>query len=121
MQLTNAEEELMQIIWKKEKAFIKELIDSYPEPKPAITTIATLLRRMQDKNFVGFTQIGRSREYFATVSKKKYFSKQMNGFIKSFFNNSPSQFASFFTQESNLTEEELKELRKLIDEKIKNK
>lgn len=121
MQLSNSEEQLMQILWKKEKAFMKELIEMYPEPKPAITTVATLLKRMQDKNFVGYIQQGRSREYFPKVSKKNYFSRQMNGFIKNFFNDSAAQFASFFTKESNLSEEELRELRKLIDERIKKK
>ncbi|MCP9200650.1 BlaI/MecI/CopY family transcriptional regulator [Gramella sp. GC03-9] len=121
MELSNAEEQLMQILWKKEKAFMKELLEAYPEPKPALTTVATLLKRMQDKHFVGYDQVGRSREYFPKVSKKAYFGKQINGMIKSFFNNSASQFASYFTSETNLSDEELKELRKLIDEKIKNK
>ena len=121
MELSNAEEQLMQILWKKDKAFMKDLLEAYPEPKPALTTVATLLKRMQDKNFVGYVQVGRSREYFPKVTKKSYFSKQMNGMIKSFFNDSASQFASFFTKETDLTEEELKELRALIDERIKNK
>lgn len=121
MQLSNSEEQLMQFLWKKDKAIMKDLIDAYPEPKPATTTVATLLKRMQDKNFVGYEQLGRSREYYPKVSKKNYFSRQMNGLIKSFFNNSASQFASFFTEESNLSEKELLELRKLIDDKIKNK
>jgi BlaI family transcriptional regulator, penicillinase repressor len=121
MELSNAEEQLMQILWKKEKAFMKDLVEAYPDPKPALTTVATLLKRMQDKNFVGYIQIGRSREYFPKVSKKNYFSKQMNGMIKSFFNDSASQFASFFAKETNLSEKELKEIRRLIDEQIKNK
>ncbi len=121
MELSNAEEQLMQILWKKEKAFMKELLEAYPVPKPALTTVATLLKRMQDKKFVDYIQVGRSREYFPTVSKKKYFSKQMNGMIRNFFNNSTSQFASFFTTESNLSEEELKEIRNLIDEQLKKK
>lgn len=120
MELSNAEEELMQILWKKEKALMKELIEAYPDPKPATTTVATLLKRMQDKKFVGYTQQGRSREYFPKVSKKSYSSKRMNGIIKSFFNNSTAQFASFFTSETDMSEEELKELRKIIDERIKN-
>ncbi|TQI70690.1 putative transcriptional regulator [Gramella sp. Hel_I_59] len=119
MSLSNAEEELMQLLWKQEKAFMKELIEAYPNPKPATTTIATLLKRMQDKNFVAYEQIGRSREYYPKVSKKAYFSKRMNGMIKSFFDNSASQFASFFTEETDLTDDELKKLRKLIDDKIK--
>ena len=58
MQLTNAEEQLMQILWKQERAFMKNLIEAYKDPKPATTTIATLLKRMQDKNFVDYIQYG---------------------------------------------------------------
>ena len=121
MSLSKAEEQLMQILWKKERAFMKDLIDAYPEPKPAPTTVATLLKRMQDKKFVDYKQFGRSREYFPLVRKKDYFSKQVNGLIKNFFNDSASQFASFFTKEADLTKEELEDLRSLIDKEIKNK
>lgn len=121
MQLSNAEEQLMQLLWKQEKAFMKDLIIAYPDPKPATTTIATLLKRMQDKHFVDYKQLGRSREYFPLVRKKDYFAKQVNGMIKNFFNDSASQFASFFTQETDLNEKELQDLRKLIDEQLKNK
>ena len=64
MSLSNSEEVLMQLLWKQKKAFMKDLIEAYPEPKPAPTTVATLLKRMQDKNFVDYKQLGRSREYF---------------------------------------------------------
>ncbi len=121
MALSKSEEQLMQILWKQEKAFMKDLIDAYPHPKPATTTVATLLKRMQDKNFVDYKQLGRSRQYFSLVKKKDYFSKQMNGMIKNFFNDSASQFASFFTKESNLSKEELEDLKKLIDKEIQNK
>ena len=100
---------------------MKDLIDAYDEPKPATTTIATLLKRMQDKNFVDYVQLGRSREYFPLVKKKDYFSKHVNGLIKNFFNDSATQFASFFTQETNLSKNELEELKSLIDEQIKRK
>jgi len=120
MSLSNAEEQLMQILWKLEKAFMKDLIDAYPEPKPATTTIATLLKRMQDKGFVDYVQYGRSREYFPLVKKNKYFSKQVNGMIKNFFNDSAAQFASFFTEETDLSQQELEELKKLIDERLKS-
>ncbi len=119
MTLSNAEEQLMQLLWKKEKAFMKDLIDAYPDPKPATTTIATLLKRMQDKNFVDYVQYGRSREYFPLVKKKVYFSKQVNGMIKNFFNDSAAQFASFFTKETDLSQEELEDLKKLIDQRLK--
>jgi predicted transcriptional regulator len=121
MALSKSEEQLMQILWKQEKAFMKDLLDAYPDPKPAPTTVATLLKRMQDKKFVDYEQLGRSRQYYSLVKKKDYFSKQMNGMIKNFFNDSASQFASFFTKESNLSKEELEDLKKLIDKEIQNK
>ncbi len=119
--LSNSEEHLMQILWKQKRAFMKDLIDAYDDPKPASTTIATLLKRMQDKKFIDYKQLGRSREYFPLVKKSDYFSKHFNGLIKNFFNDSPSQFASFFTKETDLTKTELEELRSLIDQQIKNK
>ena len=121
MQLPKAEEELMNYLWKLEKAFMKDLLNAYPEPKPASTTIATLLKRMADKGFVAYNLHGNSREYYPLVKKKDYFSKHVNGLIKNFFNDSASQFASFFTKETNLTKEELEDLKKLIDNQLKNK
>jgi BlaI family penicillinase repressor len=121
MQLSNSEEQLMQILWKQKRAFMKDLIEAYEEPRPATTTIATLLKRMQDKNFVDYVQLGRSREYFPLVKKKDYFSKHVNGLIKNFFNDSATQFASFFTEETNLSKEELEDLRTIIDQQIKKK
>lgn len=121
MQLSKAEEQLMQFLWKQKKAFMKGLIDAYPEPKPASTTIATLLKRMQDKGFVDYKQLGRSREYFPLVKKSDYFGKQVKGMIKNFFNNDATQFASFFTESSNLSKKELEELKKLIEEQIEKK
>ncbi|WP_435624571.1 BlaI/MecI/CopY family transcriptional regulator [Flagellimonas sp.] len=119
--LSKSEEELMNMLWKRKKAFMKDLVDSYPEPKPATTTVATLLKRMTDKGFINYINIGRSREYYPLVKKKDYFSKEVNGLIKNFFNGSASQFASFFTQETDLSKAELEELKKLIDQEIKRK
>lgn len=121
MKLSKAEEQLMQVLWKKDRVYMKDLLEGYPEPRPAPTTVATLLKRMQDKGFVDYTQEGRAREYYSLVKRKDYFSKQVNGLIKNFFNDSASQFASFFTKEANLSKEELEDLRKLIDEEIKSK
>jgi BlaI family transcriptional regulator, penicillinase repressor len=121
MQLSKAEEQLMELIWKREKVFMKELIENYPEPKPATTTIATLLKRMQDKGFVGYETFGNSRQYYPLVKKTDYFSKQVKGMIKNYFSNSPMQFASFFTTATNLTTSELEDLRKIVDQEIKRK
>jgi predicted transcriptional regulator len=121
MQLSKTEEQIMELIWKKEKVFLKDLIECFTDPKPAATTIATLLKRMQDKGFVGYTLFGNSREYYPLVEKSDYFSKHVNGIIKNYFGNSTLQFASFFTKTSNLTTSELEDLKKIIDKEIKRK
>lgn len=120
MQLTNAEEQVMKFLWKLERAYMKNILDEYPKPKPATTTIATLLKRMIDKGFVGYNQHGSNREYFPLVKKTDYFAKNFNLLIKDFFNNSASQFASFFTNETNLSLSELEELKRLVEKKIEN-
>lgn len=121
MSLSKSEEQLMEIIWQNEKVFLKEIIDSHPEPKPASTTIATLLKRMQDKGFIGYTLFGNSRQYHPLIKKEDYFSKHVSGMIKDFFGNSALQFASFFTKTSNLSSEELEDLKKIVDQEIKKK
>jgi Predicted transcriptional regulator len=121
MQLTNAEEQIMKYLWKLDRAFIRDLMNEFPEPKPAPTTVLTFLKRMIDKGFVSYKQFGNSREYFTLVEKSDYFSVRFNGLIKDFFNNSTTQFASFYTNETNMSEKELKELRDLVDRKISSK
>jgi len=120
VKLTNAEEQVMKYIWKLERAYLKNILDEFPEPKPANTTIATLLKRITDKGFVGYNQHGSNREYFPLVKKTEYFSKQVNSMIKNYFNNSASQFASFITNETNLNLTDLEELKQLVEQKIKN-
>lgn len=119
--LTDAEKDLMDILWEKKKAFMKDLIDAFPEPKPATTTIATLLKRMQNKNLVGYKTFGNSREYFPKIEKGKYFTGEMKGLIDKFFNNSVTQFASFFTANAKLSQKELEEIKKIIDNELDKK
>ncbi len=121
MKLTNAEEQVMKFLWKLEKAYMKNILDEFHEPRPATTTIATLLKRMIDKGFVGYNQHGSNREYFPLVKKTDYFTKNFKQLIKDFFNNSASQFASYFTNETSLSLSELEELKRLVEKKIKNK
>lgn len=121
MKLSETEEILMNHLWMAGKAFMKDLIEVYPEPKPATTTIATLLKRMIDKGFVGYKEYGNSREYYPLVEKTDYFSTHIDGLVKKFFNNSFSQFASLFTSNDKINEAELEELRKIIDSQLKQK
>lgn len=116
--LTDTEIILMEILWKKEKVFMKDILEDYSDPKPASTTIATLLKRMQNKDLVGYKLYGNSREYFPKVKKEDYFQGEMTSMIDRFFNSSVSQFASFFTSNSKLSQKQLKELRDIIDKEI---
>lgn len=119
MQLSKTEEQVMQYLWKLKKGFMKDILSEFTEPKPATTTVATLLKRMKDKGFIDYKLFGKSREYYPLVKKSDYFSKHVNGLIKNFFNNSASQFASFFTAETDLSVSELENLKKIIDSQIK--
>lgn len=121
MYLTNAEEQIMKLLWRLERAFIRDLLNEFPDPKPASTTVLTLLKRMIDKGFVSYKLFGNSREYYPLIKKSDYFSDHINGLIKDFFNNSTAQFASFFANETNMNQDELKELRDLVDKKITSK
>jgi BlaI family transcriptional regulator, penicillinase repressor len=121
MYLTNAEEQIMKFLWKLEKAFIRDLVGEFSEPKPATTTVITVLNRMIDKGFVNYRQCGNSREYFPVVKKSEYFSEHLNVLIRDFFSDSKAQFASFFAFETDLSNEELKQIRDLIDKKLSSK
>ena len=120
MRLTKSEEQIMGYLWKLEKAYMKNILDEFSDPKPAATTVATVLKRMTDKGFVDYQQHGSNREYFPLVKKTEYFSKQVNAVIKNYFNDSASQFASFVTNETNLNLSDLEELKQLVERKIKN-
>lgn len=119
IKLTGSEKKIMEILWEKGKAFMKDILDFYPEPKPATTTVATLLKRMQNKDLIGYKLYGNSREYYPKIAKGEYFKEEMTSMIDRFFNSSVTQFASFFTSNSKLSQKELKELRDIIDQQIK--
>jgi Predicted transcriptional regulator len=121
MNLSKAEEQLMEIIWKHGKVFSRDIIESYPDPKPAGTTVATLLKRMQNKGVIAYKLYGNSREYYPLIAKEAYFTKHIGDMVKGFFGDSALQFASFFTTTSNLSEKELQELKKIVEREINKK
>ncbi|MEJ2605473.1 MAG: BlaI/MecI/CopY family transcriptional regulator [Anaerolineales bacterium] len=121
MALTQAEEQVMKHLWNLEKAYMKDILDEYPDPKPKPTTLATLLKRMIQKGFVGYNQHGNNREYFPLIRKETYFLKHLSTMVKDFFNDSASQFASFFASESDMSLEELEALKAEIEERIKKR
>lgn len=118
--LTKPEEQIMHYIWKLKKAFLKDIVEQFPDPKPAYTTISTVVRVLVKKKFINYNTFGKTREYYPIVSKKKYFSEFMNDIIFSFFNGSSGKFASYFTKNEDLNLSELEEIKELIEEKIEH-
>ncbi|MFZ5430541.1 MAG: BlaI/MecI/CopY family transcriptional regulator [Bacteroidota bacterium] len=112
--LTRKEEELMKILWKLEKAFVKDIIDQYPEPKPHYNTVSSLVRLLQEKGIIGYTQYGNTYEYYPLISRDDYRKTFMNQVISDYFDNSYSSAVAFFVKEKGLQPEELEEILKLI-------
>ncbi|MCX6225584.1 MAG: BlaI/MecI/CopY family transcriptional regulator [Bacteroidia bacterium] len=119
--LTKAEEQVMQHLWSLQKAFLKDLMDSFEDPKPAYTTISTMVRILIEKEFIGFHQYGNNREYYPLITRENYLKGQFRGVLKSYFQGSFSKFASFYTGKENISIEELEEIRMLIQEEINNR
>lgn len=119
IKLPQTEEQLMQYIWEGDKIFMKDILEQYPEPKPAQTTIATLLKRLVDKKFVAYVVYGNSREYYALIKKEDYFANHLSTMVENFFDNSPLRFASFFTKKSKMTRSELEALKQIVDDQLK--
>ena len=117
-ELTKAEEELMQILWKIGKGFVNDILDQLPHPKPAYNTVSTIVRILEKKGFIGHTAYGKSHEYYPMVSKKEYTKKYFGHFMKNYFGNSYREMVSFFTSENTLSIGELEELKQAMAEEI---
>ena len=103
MQLTKAEEQIMQILWTMEEGTVQDILQHFDDNKPARTTIATVLSILENKDFVEHRSEGRTNIYKAVVSKDDYSKKQLFGFVKDYFNGSFSSMVSFFAKETNLS------------------
>lgn len=114
IQLTKAEEELMHVLWKLKKAFVKEVIEELPEPKPAYNTVSTIIRILEKKGAVVHEAFGKSHRYSPLISKEDYQKFSMKTMLKSYFSNSMSNFVSFFAEEGELSKSEFDELEELI-------
>lgn len=112
--LTKAEEQLMQVLWKLEKGFLKEIVENSPEPKPHSNTVATILKILVEKGFVRYLVQGRNNLYIPRISKEEYGKKSMNQLVKGYFENSPSKLVSQFVSDNKLTVKELEDLLQQI-------
>ena len=112
--LTRKEEELMKILWKLKRAFVKDLIAEYNDPKPHYNTISSLVRLLQDKGLVGFKAYGTTYEYYPLLLKEEYRKSVMSRIMEDYFDNSYKNAVAFFVSENDLSPEEQEELIQLI-------
>lgn len=117
-ELTRAEEQVMQYLWVLGKAYLKDIVEKFPEPRPAYTTVSTVIRVLVKKEFIGYTSRGKVNEYRPLISKNDYLKRRLKPIISNYFSGSRPEFASFFANEQ-LNLSELEEIRELIEEKIK--
>jgi len=110
--LTKAEEEIMQVLWKLQKAFVKDIADELPEPKPHYNTISTIIKILSDKGFVAHESFGKSNRYYPLVKKEDYTKKSMKQFVKGYFEGSYTNMLSFFAKEKDISIEELESILK---------
>ncbi len=115
--LTKAEEVIMQALWKIKKGFLKDIIDAMPEPKPHSNTVATLLKILIDKEFVGTKVYGRMNEYKSLIGKQAYFKDTMSGLVKGYFDGSFAQAVSFLVDEKKLSVADLELLLNQLKKK----
>ena len=109
-ELTKAEEQIMQLLWEQEKAFVKDIVEQIPEPKPAYNTVSTIIRILEKKGFVGYKAYGKTHEYFPLVSRKDYTRSFMKNFMRNYFSGSFQEMVSFFAREDNMSLSDLDEL-----------
>lgn len=113
-ELTRAELELMQVIWKKGKVLVHDILDDLPEPKPAYNTVSTLVRVLEKKGFVGHKAYGKTYEYYPLVSKEDYTSRYMTGVLNNFFDGSLSRLVSFFSSNKSISVEETDKILEML-------
>jgi len=117
-ELTRAEEQIMQILWKIGKGFVHDLLEQIPEPRPAYNTVSTIVRILEKKGFVGHNAYGKSHEYFPLLSKKEYTKTFLKHFTKNYFSGSYKELVSFFTDNEKMDIGDLEEIRKMMSEEI---
>ncbi|MCL2413687.1 MAG: BlaI/MecI/CopY family transcriptional regulator [Bacteroidales bacterium] len=114
MHLTKVEEQIMQMLWEKKRAFVRELLEMMPEPKPAQTTISTVVRNLEQKGFVGHKKFGKTHQYFPVVSQTEYLSNSLRRMSSAYFQNSYANIVNFFAAEGKLRNKDIDEISQLL-------
>ncbi len=113
--LTNKEEEIMQVLWQLEKAFVNDILDKMPEPKPHYNTLSTIVRLLEDKGFVSHKSYGKSHQYYPVISLETYRNVFVKDSIQKYFGNSVSNLVNYFVGDEQLSQEEIQEILAIIE------
>ncbi len=117
-ELTKAEEQIMQVLWRLGRGLVKDILDQLPEPKPAYNTVSTIVRILEKKGFVSYKAYGKTHEYFPVVAMNEYRREYLRSLVHRYFGNSYQELVSFFAKDRNLTLSELEEIRGALAEEI---
>ena len=117
--LTKAEEQIMQILWYLKEGVVKDVVEQFGEPRPAYTTVATVLKVLENKGFVSCRKIGNTNLFFPEVKKHEYAGLQFGSLLKDYFSGSFPKLATFFAKENNLSIAELEEMLKITENELK--
>ena len=113
--LTNKEEEIMQILWKLKKAFVKEVLAEIVDDKPHYNTLSTIIRNLEEKGFVSYNAFGNTHQYFPIVKMEDYRKRFMSNAIENYFDSSYKNMVSFFAEENKISADELREILAIIE------
>lgn len=112
-QLTKAEEDIMQVLWKLGEANVAAVIDQLPAPKPAYNTVSTIVRILENKGFVDYRKEGRGHIYFPLVEKPEYSNQSINQLVDNYFQGSFKSMVSFFVKKNDI---EINELESILND-----
>jgi len=117
-ELTRAEEQVMQILWKLGKGFVKDILEQFEEPKPAYNTVSTVVRILEKKGFVGHRSFGKTHEYHPQMSKNEYKTQSLHRLVKNYFGDSYREMVSFLAKDTDVDIRELEEVMNIIRDQI---
>ncbi len=120
-ELTKAEEQVMEYLWELKKAFVKDVLDQFPEPRPAYNTVSTIVRILEKKGMVSYEAYGKTHQYYPIISPAEYRKGRFKDVLSKNFNNSYKKFASFFAREEDVSINDLEEMKKIVEEEIQKR
>ncbi len=114
--LSPNEEQIMRIFWNLEKGLVRDVLNLLPDPKPPYTTLASIIKQLENKRFLSHKTYGKTHEYFPLVSRYDYQSRSFNQLVKNYFEGSTTNMLSYMVKENKISDKDIQELQKLIDQ-----